>query len=78
MEKVDFFVRNLFNNDKLVGGSKSSDSVYAANATCTAANPICYNPALATVISQGVSTLNMIFLALPEKRTFGMRASVEF
>lgn len=76
--KVDFFVRNLFNNDKLVGGSKSSDSVYAANATCTAANPICYNPALATVISQGVSTLNMIFLALPEKRTFGMRASVEF
>lgn len=76
--KIDFFVRNLFDNDKLVGGSKSSESVYANNAPCTAANPICYNPNAATVISPGVSTLNLIFLALPEKRTFGMRVGFDF
>ena len=76
--KIDFFVRNLFNNDKVVGGAKSSDGVYGPNATCTAAIPTCYNPALPNVITPGISALNVIFLALPEKRTFGVRASYEF
>ena len=78
--KVDFFVRNLFNNDKITGGAKSSDGLYAPNATCTAANPICYNPAAPLIIAPGIPNpaLNLIFLALPEKRTFGVRASFEF
>lgn len=76
--KLDFFVRNLLNNDTLAGAARTSDSVYGANTTCTLAVPTCYNPALPSVISPGVGALNLIAIGLPEKRTFGVRASMEF
>lgn len=76
--KIDFFVRNLFDNDTLNGGARTSDGVYAPNTTCTAAVPTCYNPALPVAFTPSLSNLNIIALGLPEKRTFGVRASMEF
>lgn len=76
--KLDFFVKNLFDNDTLSGGARTGDGVYGPNTTCTAAVPTCYNPALPVAFTPGVSVLNLIALGLPEKRTFGMRASFEF
>ena len=76
--KLDFFVRNLFDNDTLNGGARTSDGVYAPNTTCTAAVPTCYNPALPVAFTPSLSNLNIIALGLPEKRTFGVRASIDF
>ena len=76
--KLDFFVKNLFDNDTLNGAARTGDGVYAPNTTCTAAVPTCYNPALPVAFTPSVSVLNLIALGLPEKRTFGVRASFEF
>ena len=76
--KLDFFVKNLFDNDTLNGGARTGDGVYAPNTTCTAAVPTCYNPALPPAFTPSVSVLNLIALGLPDKRTFGVRASMEF
>jgi iron complex outermembrane recepter protein len=76
--KLDFFVRNLLNNDTIAGAARTSDSVYGVNTTCTLAVPTCYNPALPSVISPGVGALNLIAIGLPEQRTFGVRASMQF
>lgn len=76
--RIEGYVKNLFNDDTLLEANKGSESHYAPNATCTAAVPTCYNPALPLVVSPGVSVLNSIGIALPVKRTFGVRASYEF
>jgi iron complex outermembrane receptor protein len=71
--KIELFANNLFNDDNITGGARTGDGVFAPNTTC----PPCFSPAL-PVVSATALTMNTIYLALPEKRTVGLRASYDF
>lgn len=72
--KIDLFVKNLLNNDTLTSAVKTNDGIYAANGAC----PPCSTATRPPLIAAGVSTLSLLFLGLPERRTFGLRASYDF
>jgi iron complex outermembrane receptor protein len=72
--RFELYVNNLFDNDVLSDGSKSSDSYLGPSGAC----PPCYTAAAPPVTSSGVSVLNAIFLGLPVKRTFGAHLTYDF
>ncbi|WP_157223767.1 TonB-dependent receptor [Caulobacter sp. AP07] len=72
--EVSFYVKNLFNDDHLIEAARTGDGAYAASGAC----PPCFTAAAPPIVSPGVSTLNVLFLGLPDKRTFGARMGYRF
>jgi iron complex outermembrane receptor protein len=71
---IEFYVKNLFDDDTLVDAVKNSDFAYSASGAC----PPCYTAAAPPILNGASSALNLIFLGLPQKRTFGVRANYDF
>jgi iron complex outermembrane receptor protein len=71
---VDFYVKNLFDQDTPQEAGVSSDFAFSPSGAC----PPCYTAAAPPIENGAQSVLNAIFVGLPIKRTFGVRATYDF